>query len=96
MTIPDRDARPPAATRDVTLFGLGVLIVLATPPFRDPSLLVPILSVGLLLLAARRVSSPAASAWLAPPTWLLSVWVFGVAVGALVWLLGPFFVTQMG
>jgi len=71
-------------------------MVLITPPFRDPSLLVPILGVGLGLLAAGRLSPPSASMWLAPPTWLLSLWVFGVAVGALVWLLGPFFVSQMG
>ena len=95
LTTPDSEARRPA-TRDGALFGLGVVIAFVTPPFRDPILLVPILSVGLVLLASRRLSSPTASAWLAPPTWLLPAWVFGVAIAALVWLLGPFFVSQMG
>ncbi len=94
MTTPGSDARP--ATRDVTLFFLGVVIVVVTPPFRDHLLLLPILGVGLVLLVARRFSSPSVSVWLTPPTWLLSLWVFAVPVGALVWLVGPFFVSQMG
>lgn len=77
------------------LFALGVLIVVVTPPFRDPQLLAPILSVGLMLLAARGLAAPTATAWLSPPTWLLSLWVVGVAVGAVLWLLGPFFLLQL-
>ena len=83
------------AVRDGMLFALGVLIVVMTPPFRDPQLLTPILSVGLVLLAAHRFRSPTATAWLSPPTWLLSLWVVGVAVGAVLWLLGPFFLLQL-
>lgn len=82
------------AVRDGLLFALGVFIVVVTPPFRDPQF-APILSVGLVLLAARGLAAPTATAWLSPPSWLLSLWVVGVAVGAVLWLLGPFFLLQL-
>ena len=83
------------AVRDGLLFALGVFIVVVTPPFRDPQLFAPILSVGLVLLAARGLAAPMATAWLSPPSWLLSLWVVGVAVGAALWLLGPLFLLQL-
>jgi hypothetical protein len=77
------------AAREIVMVLAGFVLMAVNPAMRTAELGLPVAAVGIGLFIARRLSPPLASAWHIP-AWLLTV---GLAM--VVWLLGPWFVSQL-